>query len=212
MLRKHNSLEEFFPDNGRSLEIVLRANSISGGFAFWNTTKGCKWSFYCLWVMFDPVDEMLPVVTVAPAERWARKKMRPIFSVSTRTYRCLQTLIFISAREEQTRSFLSILRITLRAWALPNLREKQSTVGTVSFTALWRGEDPVRAVLWHKYREGNPEPRGPAAWPRPSCFLLQNNEPKRKTSPIRLELAHRCSQLRRGEEGKAEHWVMRLLR
>lgn len=83
--------------------------------------QGLQWSFWCRRVMFDPVDEMLPVVTVAPAEQRAKKKMRPIFSVSALTDRCLQTLIFISAREEKDGSFLSILRITLHTQVLPNI-------------------------------------------------------------------------------------------
>lgn len=145
--------------------------------------------------MFDPVDEMLPVVTVPPAEQRAKKKMRPIFSVSALTCRCLQTLIFISAREEKNRSFLSILRITPHAWALPN-------PGTVHFIALWSGEGPtgqssgtsIGKVTWSlEDRRDDPGLH--------VCFgrtMSQN----RKQVPFAHTHAHRCLQLQYRKEGR----------
>lgn len=74
--------------------------------------------------MFDTVDKkILPPVTHAPAEQRAEKKTRPMFSVSER---------------ELLKSFKNNA-----ARALPNFYESMSNAGTVSFIALWRGEDPT---------------------------------------------------------------------
>ena len=162
--------------------------------------------------MFDPMDEMLPVVTVGPAEQRAKKKMRPIFSASTLTDRCLQTPIFISAREEENRSFLSILRITLHAWALPNLYECGALWVLPSFTALWSGEDPtgqssgtnIGKVTWSLE-----DTRGDPGLHVSSCRTMSQ---KGKTSPIRSRLHTGARSYTTAKTGRLNTGVMRLLR
>lgn len=77
--------------------------------------QALKWS--CFWAMCELVDEILLVVIVAPAEQRAKNEW-DLFSL-WELY--LQTLIFISTREEKTRNFLSIFRKTLQAWPVPTL-------------------------------------------------------------------------------------------
>lgn len=92
--------------------------------------------------MFEPMDEILPVVTFGPSQNNVpKKKMRPILPANAHTDRCLQTLIYISAREKETRYFFkSILRIAVNARAMPNPLQK---VSSVRFTAPCGGEDPT---------------------------------------------------------------------
>lgn len=154
MLRKHNSLEKFFPDNRRSLEIISKANSISGGFTSWDTTKSCNrvsvagghnvwfggWNIAC--------------GICCPGRTKSQKRKWDPFSQSVLMYRCLQTLMCISAREEKNSSFASIFRTTLDAWAQPNVYERKQSYGysELHSTLECMGKDPWSsgAVFWHK--------------------------------------------------------------
>lgn len=136
-----NSLEKFFLDNCCSLAIVSKANCIS-------------WIHVFFFLIHHHASYLLPVCNV-----W-----------STRTKCCLHWLFALKNKEPQrkwnpfsqwglmhactykywslfqqgtkkTRSFLSILRIKLHAWAPLKPLPKQRTIGTVCFTALWRRED-----------------------------------------------------------------------
>lgn len=81
--------------------------------------------------------------------------MRPIV-----TDRCLPTLIFISAREEETGNFLSILRITLQAWVLPNLHRRRSLWVSLGFMVLCSQADTTRQSSGTSVGNSNLKPWG----------------------------------------------------
>ena len=148
--------------------------------------------------MFDPVVEMLPVVTVAPAEQRAKEKMRPIFYVSVSLhYRCLQKLIFISAREMKNMRFLWVF--SDYRWILrrcQNLYERILWVVNVSFMAFWNGRIPTGQSSGTRIGE---------VWRDMvtlSFMLPPAEQGAKKKQSHSLTLAHRCLQLRRSKDGR----------
>lgn len=190
MLRKHYSLEKFFPDNSCSFEIVSQANSISGGFNILKHHQGLQWTFsaaggWCL------IQCCLRWLLPQPNKKPQRK--RETHFLCECSYR--QVFVNVSAREEKKPELLQYFRNCAACLNTAKPFRKRSVVGTIRSIAAHSGEDPAGQppgtntgkVIWNLEDErGDPDLR--------ASSRRTTSQKANKSHSCSL---HRCSQLLR---------------
>lgn len=109
--------------------------------------QGSQWSFYCLWVMFEQMDEILPVVTFGPAEQRAKKENETYF-LSECSYRQVLTntdLYFSKGREKK-----ELLKYFKNNIACLNTA-KPANFGFCKFHSSLQLGRSKQAILWQHY-------------------------------------------------------------
>lgn len=148
MLRNHNSLEKFFADNGWSW------NHLAGKQHQWwihvFQHQALQWSFSCLWVMCEPTDKILPVLTVALAEQSAKEENENYF-LSECCYRQVLTntdLYFSKGRGNW--ELLKYFKNNTASLSTAKPSQKQITLGFSRFHGSLQSGRYNQAVLRHK--------------------------------------------------------------
>lgn len=140
-------------------------------------------SFYCRWVMFDTMERNSVFGNWWPCRIKSQKENETHFLGECSNVQVLMNSdLYISEgrgkkglREsfKNNRTCLSFAKPLQKAWAMCVLYFSKH---------FWSGRS-MRAVLRHRYWQGNLKPPARTGWPCPSCFFLQNNDAEGEQVP-----------------------------